>query len=278
MRLTDERTSADISGIALFLPSRCTGDPPTRKNRPLVPNRAPDIGNTSFATTLCCIFGREDFIEMIRKLVLAGAVLATVVLVGSAQEQHPLSPRGMASAQIQGKYVQPQGRGAPALGGQAYEGGKWIDIAYGRPLKRDRDLWGKGADYGKDALVGAPIWRAGSDVSTRLKTEVPLVIHGKTVPVGEYSLFIDLKENNWTLVVSSWGAAPAGNQRTPETLWGAYGYTPDKDVVRTPMKLETLPYTVEQLTWEFLNMTDNGGAMAIRWGNTMASVPFTVGN
>ena len=38
-----------------------------------------------------------------------------------------------------------------------------------------------------------PVWRAGANVSTRLKTEVPLTFGGKTVPPGEYSLFIDLE-------------------------------------------------------------------------------------
>lgn len=63
-------------------------------------------------------------------------------------------------------------------------------------------------------LSGAPIWRAGANVSTRLRTDVPLAIGGKTVAVGEYSLFIDLKENNWTFVVSNWGAQPGPIRRT----------------------------------------------------------------
>jgi len=60
-------------------------------------------------------------------------------------------------------------------------------------------------------------------------------------------------------------------------LWGSYNYTPAKDVVRAPMKLETLSHSVEQLTWEFVDMTDAGGSIAISWGNQMASVPFKVG-
>jgi hypothetical protein len=51
----------------------------------------------------------------------------------------------------------------------------------------------------------------------------------------------------------------------------------DKDVLRTPMKVETLPMKVEQLTWQFLDMTDEGGRMAIMWDTTMGSVAFTVG-
>jgi len=213
-------------------------------------------------------------------LKLIALVLSCVCLTAmiTAQENRPLSPNGTAATQVMGKYVKPEGRGAPALGGANYQGGKWIEITYGRPLKRGRDLWGSGANYGKDALVGTPIWRAGANVSTRLKTEVPLVINGKTIAPGEYSLFIDLKENNWTFVVSTWAAATRYDPNNKEALWGSYFYTPDKDVVRAPMKLETLPHSVEQLTWGFVDMTDTGGAMAISWGTTFASVPFRVGS
>src|SRR6267154_4069765 len=198
-------------------------------------------------------------------IIVAAFALGAIVV---AQDAKPMSPQGTAATQVGGKWVKPTGRGAPTLGGERYEGGKWIEITYGRPLKRGRDLWGSGADYGKAALVGTPIWRAGANVSTRLKTEVPLVINGKTVAPGEYSLFIDLKENNWTFVVSTWPAQTNFNPANKEALWGSYFYTPDKDVVRAPMKLETLPHSVEQLTWGFVDMTDAGGAMAISWGTT----------
>jgi hypothetical protein len=207
------------------------------------------------------------------------ALVVTIVMSALvvAQETRPMSPQGTASAQVGGKWVKPAGRGAPTLGGETYQGGKWIEITYGRPLKRGRDLWGSGADYGKAALVGTPIWRAGANVSTRLKTDVPLVINGKTIAPGEYSLFIDLKENNWTFVVSSWPAATRFDPNIKDALWGSYFYTPDKDIVRAPMKLDTLPRVHEQLTWEFVDMSDAGGALAITWGNTLASVPFKVG-
>lgn len=207
---------------------------------------------------------------------LALVVVATALVAAQEPPPRPLSPNGSAATQVRGQYVKPEGRGAFALGGADYRGGKWIEITYGRPLRRGRDLWGSGANYGKDALVGTPIWRAGANVSTRLKTEVPLVINGKTVPIGEYSLFIDLKPNNWTFVVSSWPAQLRYDANNKEALWGSYFYTPDKDVVRAPMKLETLSHSVEQLTWGFIDMTDDGGAMAISWGTQMASVPFKV--
>jgi hypothetical protein len=211
--------------------------------------------------------------RMVLGLTLGVLAIGTVMF---AQER-PLSPNGTAAAQVQGHWVKPAGRGAPTLGGENYEGGKWIEIVYGRPLKRGRELFGSGADYGKAALVGTPIWRAGANVSTRLKTELPLVIGGKTIAPGEYSLFIDLKPNNWTFVVSTWPAQQNFDPANKTALWGSYFYTPDKDVVRVPMRLETLPHSSEQLSWQFLDMTDAGGAMAITWDKNMASVSFAVG-
>ncbi|HEV8631305.1 MAG TPA: DUF2911 domain-containing protein [Thermoanaerobaculia bacterium] len=208
-----------------------------------------------------------------RRTLCTTLVLSLAAGMALAADNRPLSPAGEASAQVLGKWVASD-KPTYALGNKRYEGGKWIDITFGRPLRRGRDLWGSGASYGKDALLDAPIWRAGANVSTRLKTEVPLVIAGKTVAPGEYSLFIDLKENSWTLVVSSWPAQQHYDPNDKAALWGSYGYTPDKDVVRAKMKLETLPHSVEQLTWSFVDMTDQSGALAISWGNTMASVPF----
>jgi hypothetical protein len=155
--------------------------------------------------------------------------------------------------------------------------GKWIEITSGRPIKRGRDLWGSRTDYGEMLNDGAPVWRAGANVSTRLKTEVPMVVGGKTVAPGEYSLFIDLKPRNWTLIVSAWPAQATGFDTQDTTaLFGAFGYTPAKDVTRAPMTLGTLPVSIDQLTWSFADMSDTGGKLAIMWDKTIASVPFTV--
>ena len=203
-------------------------------------------------------------------IVFAVGALGTLGTLSLAQAGRIPSPTGVASTEIRGKYD----NNASEL---AYLGGKWIEITYGRPIKRGRDLWGSGANYGQNLNSGAPVWRAGANVSTRLKTELPLVINGKTVPAGEYSLFIDLKPANWTLIVSRWAAQKEYNPGNREALWGSFDYTPDNDVVRAPMKLEILPHSVDQLTWEFLDMSVASGVMVIEWDKTMATVPFKVG-
>ena len=105
---------------------------------------------------------------------LAVATLAAGALV-AAQTRRPASPAGSAATEVSGHFVQGQE-------GPVYQGGKWIEMTFGRPIKRGRDLFGSGATYGKDLNGGAPVWRAGANFTTRLKTEVPLVIAGKTVP------------------------------------------------------------------------------------------------
>jgi hypothetical protein len=217
----------------------------------------------------------------------AVAVIVASLVVGTslvAQQSRPLSPPGEASVQVSGKWVKST-RQSYAMGGETYQGGKWIDIVYSRPMMRGREAFsGTGKDYGKSTVVQAPglpeatVWRAGANVSTRLKTEVPLIIGGTTVPAGEYSLFIDLKSpTEWTFIVSNWAAAPKIDPNNKDAIYGAFGYTPDKDVVRASMKVDTLAFAVEELTWQFIDMNNDGGRIAIMWDKSMASVPFKVG-
>jgi hypothetical protein len=199
---------------------------------------------------------QEAHVRMQTRALAATAVLLATSAIIAAQDKRPASPPGTAETQI---------------------GANWIEISYGRPLKRGRtNLFGSGPDYGQKLLAGAPVWRAGANVSTRLKTPVPLQIGGKQVPAGEYSLFIDLKENNWSLIVSSWGAKTSGRDPNKDALWGAYNYTPDRDVARAPMTLAKLPFSIDQLTWAFTDVTDAGGTLTIMWDTVAASVPFTV--
>jgi len=209
-----------------------------------------------------------------RVIALSACALATATIVTViAQSGRPQSPAGTAATQVRGTYEKQAGIVDPV-----YAGGKWIEITSGRPIKRGRDLWGGGATYGKVLSSGAPVWRAGADVSTRLKNEVPLIVSGKTIAPGEYSLFIELKDpESWIFIVSSWPAQTRHDLSNKGALWGAFGYTPDKDVVRAAMTVSALPFAVEQLTWDFVDMTNAGGKIAIMWDKAMATVPFTIG-
>ncbi len=207
-----------------------------------------------------------------RKLWTLSMAMLACAGVGLAQQRRPLSPPGTAATMVGGTWSAPDKDGE-----RSYEGGKWIEVVYSRPMLRGRaEVFGKGADYGKGVTGNSPVWRAGANATTKLKTEVPLEIGGKKLAAGEYDLFVDLKEGAWTLVVSTQPTMDKYDENEKTKIWGSSGYDPKFDVARVPMKMVTPQVSVDQFTFAFVDMTDNGGKLAMAWEKTAAVVPFTV--
>ncbi len=189
-----------------------------------------------------------------------------------AAPRRPASPAGTAATEVGGSWG-----AADKDGAQRYTGGKWIEITYSRPILRGRsNIFGSGPDYGKKVNAGAPVWRAGANQTTKLKTEVPLEIGGKRLAPGEYDLFVDLKEPGWTLIVSTQPTQDKYDPNEKTKIWGAYGYDQKYDVVRVPMTMVKLNASHDQFTIGFVDMSDKGGKIAFAWEKTGATVPFTV--
>jgi hypothetical protein len=193
--------------------------------------------------------------------VIAAATLFGLTVVDAQQQQQqrrrPASPDGVTSTQVNGK---------------------WIDITYGRPILRGRtNIFGTGADYGKTLFDGGTVWRAGANVSTRIKTEAALEVGGKRVDPGEYVMLIDLKSPlDWTLILSKQSYTVDFDPNNTRDLYGGFNYRPEFDVARSPMTLETLPFSVDQLIWAFTDVTPTGGSFRIAWERVMASAPFKI--
>ncbi len=47
-------------------------------------------------------------------------------------------------------------------------------------------------------------------------------------------------------IVSNWAAAPRIDPSIKDAIYGAFGYTPEKDVARAAMKVDTLPYRAKR--------------------------------
>jgi hypothetical protein len=207
-----------------------------------------------------------------RILGAATALLVTLAATAVAQDRKPLSPAGYSSTMVGGTWSAPD-----KDGNRKYDGGKWIEVTYSRPMLRGRtDIFGKGATYGKTISDSTPVWRAGANQTTKLKTEVPLMIGGKRVEPGSYDVFIDLKEPAWTLVLSTQPTQEKYDENEKTKIWGAYGYDPKFDVVRAPMTMVTPRANVDQWTINFVDVTDAGGKIVFAWEKTEGVVPFTV--
>jgi hypothetical protein len=209
------------------------------------------------------------------QVIAAGAAVLIATTAATAQQQgRDMSPSGSSSAQVKGEWVKSTTQTFTA-GGDRYTGGKWIDITYGRPLLRGRDVFGSDDKY--LLVAGATIWRAGANVTTQLTSEVPLTIGGRKIDAGRaYDVFIDVKKDEWTFVLSTLTAQKTYDPNNKTDVYGPYNYVPDKDVVRTKMKLEHLPYSFEQLSWQFLDMTKDGGRIGLMWQKTLATVEFKI--
>ncbi len=200
---------------------------------------------------------------MIRVFTCA-AFLSVLPLSLEGQARLP-SPRGEATTQVGGAYN---------ANGQ-YEGGWWIVVDYGRPILRGREnMFGAGDTYGDAFLLGAPNWRIGANLSTRFHAGTDLMFGNQRLPAGEYSIFADLEEDGWTLIFSNWGVKQTFQETNPNALWGSYGYSDERDVLRTAMSVQTIARSADQLIITFTNMTQQGGDFTIWWDDQLATVPF----
>ncbi|MBM3780168.1 MAG: DUF2911 domain-containing protein [Acidobacteria bacterium] len=204
---------------------------------------------------------------MVMALLTAGPVSAQSI----PDVKLPASPAGQASVQVAGRWE------TTAQGGRRYVDGQWIHVTYGRPLLRGRTgIFGSGAEYGKAIADGAPVWRAGANDTTRLTTQVPLRLGGKTLPPGTYNVFVDLKAGVWTLVLTNQPVQAKYDPNDKVNLYGAYNYDPRFELVRVPMTVQDNDLSFEQFTIAFVNTTPTATTLAMWWDRTRATVALPV--
>ena len=176
-------------------------------------------------------------------------------------------------AVAQDRVASPPGSAATQIGDH------WIEVTYSRPILRGRNgIFGEGDSYGTKLNAGAPVWRAGANATTRLKTDVALEIGGTKVPAGEYSFFIELGQDGWTGIISKQEFMENFDRAKVQegVTWGSYGYNPEHDVARAPMTVQEGDASVDQLTIVFVNVTENGGGLAVVWDDQIGTLPFTI--
>jgi hypothetical protein len=173
------------------------------------------------------------------KSLLTFAATATLVLSGTAFAQ---SPKATETATI---------------------GGKAITIVYCAPAVRGRKIFGDGALISNDPNY--PVWRAGANSATALHTDADLDLGGVTVPKGDYTLYVNIKDpNNWELIV---------NKQTGQ--WGL-DYSQAQDLGRVKMNMTKPPSTVENLKYTLSGQGGDKGKLQLAWEAHVASVPITV--
>jgi len=134
-----------------------------------------------------------------------------------------------------------------------------ISVNYGRPSMRKRKIMGGLVPYDR-------WWRTGANEATAFVTETDLVLGGKEIPRGSYTLYTMPSARQWTLII---------NKQTGQ--WGTV-YNPDLDFVRIPLTKKMLKNPVEKFTITLEKIGKSSGILRLVWEKTDLSVNFQVKN
>ena len=147
-----------------------------------------------------------------------------------------------------------QGRPSPAASASCdLGGGKTITTKYSSPRLKGRKMIGEHDPYGQ-------VWRNGANEATTFVTSNDLVVGGKSVPAGSYTLWVLPNPDKWTLII---------NKKTGE--WGTpYTYEAD-ELSRIDMKLSKTSSPVENFTIAY-DKTATGCTLREEWDTTRATI------
>jgi hypothetical protein len=150
-----------------------------------------------------------------------------------------------------------QAQASPPDTVRATVGGANIEIAYSRPFRRGRTI------FGSSVVPWDHVWRTGANAATQITTSRDLMFGTTHIPAGKYTL--------WTLPSAS-GSKLIINGQTGQ--WGTE-YDAKRDVARVDLATRALNAPVEQFTIS-VEPAAQGGVLKLAWDRTEYSIPFTV--
>ena len=129
-----------------------------------------------------------------------------------------------------------------------------LEISYGRPVAKGRELWGK-------LVPWEEAWHPGADRATKLTIDHDITVEGKPLKAGEYSLWLIARDGKpWTVIFSSDAGA-----------WHRPYPGESKDVLRVDVTPETVTH-FESLTIDFPSVIADDATLRISWGTSAVSV------
>ncbi|MCR9172839.1 MAG: DUF2911 domain-containing protein [bacterium] len=134
-----------------------------------------------------------------------------------------------------------------------------ISVAYSRPSKKKRDIFGSLVPFNE-------MWRTGANKNTMITTDKILIFGADTLQPGTYAIFTKPSPGAWEVYfytdTENWG--------TPEN-W---------DDEKVAAKVAGLTYAMNDVTETFTigfeNLTSKGADLTLAWDKTKVSVPFKV--
>ncbi|GAB5418519.1 MAG: DUF2911 domain-containing protein [Crocinitomicaceae bacterium] len=134
-----------------------------------------------------------------------------------------------------------------------------VSVAYSRPSKKKRDIFGGLVPFNE-------MWRTGANKNTMLTTDKIMIFGADTLQPGTYAIFTKPSPGAWEVYfytdTENWG--------TPENWDDALV------AVKTPALTTAMNDVTETFTIGFENVTSKGADLTLTWDKTKAVVPFKV--
>jgi len=183
----------------------------------------------------------------------AGATTRALIVTRSRDADVPSFARTYAARDAAGRGVgELSGRG----GGDVRVLGATINLDYGVPMKRGREIWGALVKYGQ-------LWRTGANRATHFKTDRTLRFGDVVVPPGEYTLYSIPEANGGVLIINK------------QTGQNGQQYDAARDLGRVPLRARPLTREVESFTI-LPRAEGQKGLLALQWDRTELVAEFTV--
>ncbi len=144
---------------------------------------------------------------------------------------------------------------SPAAVAVYQQNGLDVEVHYCQPARKGRVIFGELIPYGS-------VWRTGANEATLIAFKQDVMLAGKRVPAGTYTLWTIPTAQDWILII---------NNETGQ--WGT-NYDEKQDRLRVQVPSQSQSETTESFTIDFLPLP-NGTTMRLRWDQTEVLVPIT---
>lgn len=206
------------------------------------------------------------------KRTLERTILAVAVLLMS----------GSVAGELVAQDLHPSRRPSPMGLARTHVGDAYVHVVYSRPYQRDRDNI-FGTEESGALVPWGQRWRLGANESTELAVDKDVMVAGRKLPAGIYSVFATPGEKEWTIHFNSaLGLFGAGSARNPETNRFEDAYDAEKNVVNATVPVGKVPEgegegddnEIDQFTISFDDQEDGSTHMVLRWITTEVRVPI----
>ncbi len=134
-----------------------------------------------------------------------------------------------------------------------------VVVEYCQPSKKGRLIFGP--QNSKALIPYGKWWRTGANEATIITFAKDVLLAGRPLKAGTYTLFTIPEEKDWTIII---------NKEVGQ--WGL-SYDANKDVLRVPAPSIIKNEVVEQFVIDFREQK-SGAEMLLRWDNREVIVPM----